>query len=298
MGLAMAPHYNCITFNDPIKALNHANHLNSVDWNAHTENNYLYCSDSEEFIKNTLNLSVHKLKDTARFNEISVVVVDYDMPEMNGIEFCQKIKNPNIKRILLTGQASPSEAVEAFNDNVINYYINKSDADLYKHLKSAIAKLQNRYFLDISSYIKIRAIESKKSLFTDSALSQYFSQILADNNVEEYYFLTNPPRYKLRSEDGSTSEFLVYSRHDLNEQIRILKEEAGPRWLIDCLKTEKCVPYFHSTDGYYDPETFDEKSTVYPAEVVEGKDKFFCAHITDRSVAFEPTSKPNNSLLH
>ena len=35
-----------------------------------------------------------------RFSEVSVVVVDYAMPGMNGLEFCRLIKNNNIKFII------------------------------------------------------------------------------------------------------------------------------------------------------------------------------------------------------
>lgn len=296
--LSMASKFNCITFSDPIRALNHANNLNNVNWNSHGKNDAAYCSDSEQFIKNTLNLSINKLNDTGRYNEISVVVVDYDMPDMNGIEFCRNLKNPNTKRILLTGQASTEEAVQAFNENVINYYINKGDVNLQEHLTRAITNLQYRYFLDISSYIKIRAIENKQSLFNDAELSKYLAKIIEAHEIKEYYFLTNPPHYKLHSKSGETSILLVYSRSDLNEQIRTIKEEAGPTWLLDCLKSGNYVPYFHSSDGFYDQESFDDKSTVYLADVIKGNDTYFCAHITDKSQAFDPAFFPDSSVLH
>ena len=35
-----------------------------------------------------------------RFSEISVVVVDYDMPGMNGLEVCDSIENPYVKKVL------------------------------------------------------------------------------------------------------------------------------------------------------------------------------------------------------
>lgn len=296
--LAMSPTFNCLTFNDPLRALNHANNLNNVNWNAHSKEDYAYYSDSEQFVKNTLNLSEKKLDDKERHNEISVVVVDYDMPEINGLDFCKKLKNPNIKKILLTGQASTDEAVKAFNDNLINYYIKKSDENLVENLIKAISDLQNRYFIDISSYIKIRAIDNKKSLFNDAHLSMYFSRIVAENDIVEYYFLTNPPRYKLKARSGKTSILLVYSRYDLNEQIRVIKEEAGPEWLLDCLKSGQYVPYFHSSDGFYDQEQFDSKSTMYLAEVITGTDTYFCAHITDESRAFDPIIRPGASIFH
>lgn len=296
--LAMSTKFTCITFSDPIRALNHSNNLNKVNWNAYTNNDYSYASDSEQFIKNTLNLSVNKITDSGRYDEISVVVVDYDMPEMNGIEFCKKLKNPNIKKILLTGQAGSDDAIKAFNNNIINYYIKKSDDDLFENLSRAIQELQNRYFLDISSYIKIRAIDNKKSLFNDAKLSEYFSAIVRDYDIVEYYFLTNPPRYKLKARNGKTSLFLVYSRYDLNEQIRVIKEEAGPAWLLDCLKSGMYIPYFKSQDGFYDPESFDDKNTIYIADVVQGQETYYCAHITEDSKPLEPVLTPNQPFYH
>lgn len=296
--LAMSTRFTCITFNDPIRALNHSNNLNKVNWNAFADNDYSYASDSEQFIKNTLNLSINKISDTGRYEEISVVVVDFDMPGMNGIEFCRKLKNPNIKKILLTGQAGSEDAIRAFNDNIINYYIRKSDDNLFENLSRAIQEMQNRYFLDISSYIKIRAIDNKKSLFNDAKLSEYFSDIVKNHRIVEYYFLTNPPRYKLKAADGKTSLFLVYSRYDLNEQIRVLKEEAGPAWLLDCLKSGLYVPYFQSQDGFFDQESFDAKNTIYVADVVEGQETYYCALITDESRALEPVLTPSQPFYH
>lgn len=296
--LSMGNQLNCISFTDPIRALNHANNLNNVNWNAHNSTDYAYYSDSEQFIKNTLNLSVNRISDNGRYNEISVVVVDYDMPEMNGLEFCRKLKNPNIKKILLTGQAGSDEAISAFNDNVIDYYIKKSDADLHKNLLRAIFDLQNRYFIDISSYIKIRAIDNKKLLFNDSKLSEYFAKILQDNEVVEYYFMTNPPRYKLRSKSGETSNFLVYSRSDLNEQIRVIKEEAGPAWLVECLKSELYVPWFNTADGFYDQEKFTHNRTIFFADVIKGQDTYYCAHVKDETRAFAPPVSATNKRLH
>ena len=44
-------------------------------------------------------------------NEISVLIVDFDMPEMNGIELCRTLKALNIKKILLTGTVDLKQAV-------------------------------------------------------------------------------------------------------------------------------------------------------------------------------------------
>ncbi len=40
----------------------------------------------------------------SRFQTAFTVIVDYSMPEMNGLEFLLQLKNPFIKKVLLTGQ--------------------------------------------------------------------------------------------------------------------------------------------------------------------------------------------------
>lgn len=298
MELAFAPRFSCLTFSDPIRALNHANNLNNVNWNAHIKEDYNYYSDSEQFVQNTLNASEKHLANSNRYNEISIVVIDYDMPEMDGLEFCRNLKNPNIKKILLTGQVTTEDAIRAFNDNVIDYYVSKSDEDLVNHLVRAIQNLQNRYFIDISSYIKIRAIDNKKSLFNDPKLSEYFSKIITEHNIKEYYFSTNPPHYRLKTHDDKTYTLLVYSRYDLNEQIRIIKEEAGPAWLLEGLKSASCVPYFRSKDGFYDQEAFDPENTLYPADIVKGNEIYYCALIKDDIQPLDPRLLDTPGMFH
>ncbi|TAK76547.1 MAG: response regulator, partial [Gammaproteobacteria bacterium] len=40
-----------------------------------------------------------------RLHEVSVLIVDYSMPEINGIELCRQLSRLPMKKILLTGEA-------------------------------------------------------------------------------------------------------------------------------------------------------------------------------------------------
>jgi CheY-like chemotaxis protein len=65
------------------------------------------------------------VQNKRRFCIPAVVVVDYAMPHMNGIEFCRKIQHIPCKKVLLTGNADEKIAVEAFNNHVIDFFIKK-----------------------------------------------------------------------------------------------------------------------------------------------------------------------------
>ena len=105
--------------------------------------------------------------------------------------------------------------------------------------------------------------------------------MIIENNIDEFYFLTNPTRYELKTKTGDVSTLLICSRSEMNEHIRILKEEAAPEWLVECLKTENYVPYFRSIDGFYDQDSFDPNSAVYLAKVIEGREKYYCAYLNN-----------------
>ena len=49
--------------------------------------------------------------NSLKYYQPSVLIVDYEMPGMNGIEVCQTITNPHIKKIMFKGSADESVAV-------------------------------------------------------------------------------------------------------------------------------------------------------------------------------------------
>lgn len=66
--------------------------------------------------------------------EVSLVISDYNMPHMSGLEFLKTVKaiHPHTLTIMLTGQADLGIAVEAINEAGVYKFIQKpwDDADL------------------------------------------------------------------------------------------------------------------------------------------------------------------------
>ena len=67
-----------------------------------------------------LSLIEREISNPDRFRAVSVVVVDYDMPGLDGLEFCRRIEDPHVRKILFTGVADEKVAVAAFNDGLID----------------------------------------------------------------------------------------------------------------------------------------------------------------------------------
>jgi len=96
--------------------------------------------------------------DIIKDNEISVVISDQKMPEMNGAEFLARVKeiSPDSIRIILTGYADINAAMDAINKGGAFRYITKpwNDADLLLLIKDAIEKYrlikENKYLTELT----------------------------------------------------------------------------------------------------------------------------------------------------
>jgi CheY-like chemotaxis protein len=66
--------------------------------------------------------------------DIIFIMVDYQMPELNGAEFIRKIKakHTNLRCIMLSGQANAIQVDDLVNDNLLESFISKpwSEEDL------------------------------------------------------------------------------------------------------------------------------------------------------------------------
>lgn len=80
-------------------------------------------------------------------------VVDFNMPMMNGFEFCQKITDINIKKILLTSEADHETALEGFNKKIIDHFLKKTQPRLLSKLNVLLNEYQGQFFHDLSQSI-------------------------------------------------------------------------------------------------------------------------------------------------
>ena len=107
----------------------------------------------------TSNDPVNALKEIQN-KDIDLVISDYLMPGMNGIEFLTEVKkiNKDITLILLTGYADKENVIKAVNQVGVYYYIEKpwdndslikvinnglEKASLIKQLKNKIVEIEN-----------------------------------------------------------------------------------------------------------------------------------------------------------
>ena len=145
--------------------------------------------------------------NSARFQTSATVVVDYSMPEMNGLEFLMELKNPFIKKILLAGQADTELAIKAFNKQLIDQYIDKHDPRLKQILNSTISVFSDQYFRSSFKLITDPIIANNHDAFlADARFQKYFSAIRLKTDCVEYYMIDHAQHLK----EMNASEELIW----------------------------------------------------------------------------------------
>jgi len=298
LSMAFSKQFNVQVFTDTDSALSYINeYQREADLIANDEKPKPQ-GDSDAWVKRVLTHQNIKRFDAQRAKEVSVLVVDYSMPSMNGIEFCEKIKNLSIKKILLTGYATPADAISAFNKNTIHYYLKKNDGNMLQDLEVAIHQLQHAYFNELSSSLKAGAIDSGTPFFADPKLANYFQEACESLEVTEYYYLTNPSRFALRTRAGNNFFCVIYTEEDMAEHIQILQEEGAPKTLFSALESRKFVPLFQTEDGFYEPGIANAISHIYPATHISGVVNYYCAIVPETIKPADPAIKISTSILH
>lgn len=88
--------------------------------------------------------STAKALEYISVNNVTLVISDYLMPEMDGISFLAKVREikPHVPRIILTGYADKENAIKAINEVGLFQYIEKpwDNDDLLIILRNGIEK--------------------------------------------------------------------------------------------------------------------------------------------------------------
>lgn len=182
----------------------------------------------------------------ARFQTASTVIVDYSMPEMNGLEFLMKLKNPFIKKVLLTGQADMELAIKAFNKQLIDQFIDKHDPKLRLKINSIISSFQDQYFRNSFKLITDPIIANNRDAFlVDSEFQDFFHKLREKYQCVEYYMIDSPrPGFLLIDSKGNKKCLLIFNRSVLLAHAEILKDAKAPAELISKVTKGELVPDF------------------------------------------------------
>ena len=223
-----------------------------------------------------LNMScIHReVFNEKRFERYSVVVVDYDMPEIDGLEFCRRIEHYPVRKVLLTGKADEKIAVQAFNEGIIDRFVLKQDPAAMTLLQQTIHDMQEDYFQDIARMTEDALNIGPLHFLRDPFFAVLFRKICADLKIVEFYLCSSPDGILLVDGDGTIRLLLVCNDEAMRMHYEVAFDNAAPPALLDKLIMGSIVPYFWRSRGQYSGQYFDWRSYVHPAQECNGLQRY------------------------
>lgn len=215
----------------------------------------------------------HEVLNAFRFQTSSTVIVDYSMPEMNGLEFLMNLKNPFIRKVLLTGQADMELAVKAFNQQLIDQFIDKHDPRLKQKLNATITSFQDQYFRRSYKLITDPILANNADAFlVNPEFQAFFEEVRKQLKCVEYYMLDVPHSgFLLVDADGNRQCLLIYTAAMLDEHYQLLKKAGAPPALLDEVRSGAVIPIFDTQKTPLSPSHPALRNTdlfYYPAKKV------------------------------
>lgn len=210
-----------------------------------------------------------------RFNDVSVIVVDYYMDELNGIEVCEALAKHPAKKILLTGGADKENlAIDAFNKGVIHRFISKADAEFPNKLRQAVFACKEAYFRDLTASLISHLPSASTKLYQYPPFVNFTRNLQDQLNAIEHYVVDGNGSSLMLDRNGHPSWLVIRSESDMRELEDIARDSDADGKLILDIADRIQMPFFFSNEDFQQPAS-DWDKLFYPSQKLPGVPDYF-----------------------
>lgn len=130
--------------------------------------------------------------DWRRFNLTGVLIVDYGMPGMHGLQLIEKLNTCPTRRVLLTGEADADIAINAFNAGLIQKFIPKSTPDLHKEITRSYEEMHQSVCQHIGHLIRPTLTTEQLEILHDVRVADGLRRRITELEWTEYVTVGEP----------------------------------------------------------------------------------------------------------
>lgn len=227
---------------------------------------------SQQVIRLDLSLIEREISVADRFRQVSVVVVDYDMPGMDGLEFCRSVADPQLRKVLFTGVADEKIAVQAFNAGIIDRFIIKNHAEAADEVRRAVAELQGAYFRSISEILRATLMLDPPPFMRDPAVAELCDMLRRRHGFVEYYLVAEPDGFLMLTADGTLHRLVILPDDAIAEQAAQARRWQAPAQIVADLEARRRLGYFYErVEECFDPAEYPWDEYLFPAHAIDGR---------------------------
>lgn len=250
----LSDHYQIVSFSNPNLALEYI--ISNYKDNLVTNNScfVIDATDDEELDDNYYSVEFSKIKSLAENPEknktITVIIVDYSMPLMNGVEFCEKIAHLPVLKIMLTGHADFNIAIDAFNRGIIDKFLVKDSPNMLAAISESINSMQNAFFEKQSLPLLNCLVANKNTVINTIEYKNHFAKVVNTLNALEYYILDVLGSYLIISENRQHYYFMVLLDMQLDAFVDVAKNSRVAPNLLKKIESKTHAPIFLKESDY------------------------------------------------
>lgn len=223
---------------------------------------------------------VNLLDDENRHNEITAMVIDYNMSEMDGFSLAKACSHFSAKKILLTGKANENQAVAGFNNNLIHRFLQKGESELEEKLIGYLTELSFQYFQKITAPL-LSYLETENQLpLSDKVFIGFFKNYIKEKKITEYYLVDKQGSFLCIDDKGRKSCLILQSDRGLDSWLSSYGEGTAfsENELLE-IKQRKKIPFFDVGQEAWQVEVSNWSGYLYTPNILEGRDRYFWATI-------------------
>lgn len=274
-----------VTFTDPQKAIDfltkHYHSILKVDYFKEID----HAEMTHEGSGFELDIfSLHQIIHSPdRFREVSVIFADYSMPRLSGVDLFKAIHSTYFKKVLLTGQATKNEGINAFNEKIIHHFLEKQSR-LDHTVQNTFDLLEKDYFLTRSTDIMNRLMKNKNSSIGETEFVKLFNQILQTNNIVEYYLISQSGCFLMFDFSGKPSWLIVKSEDEMKYYRQSAEDNDAPSSIKKRLKDKRSILFLYSPEDDKAPYDQWEKYLHHASSFQGEKNKFYFSYLKNCEV--------------
>lgn len=232
---------------------------------------------------------VADLNTPKRFHQVSVLVVDYEMPGMKGGELCQRIPNPFVQKILLTGAADESIAVEAFNQGLIDCYIRKHDPKFLSLLQRALLQARQKYFQELF-HIPLQTLiqRSESTALVEPVFIDFFNDLVKKHHIREAYLVESTGSFLMVGANKKLFSLITLDDDLLTAYCDAKSVESLSPKEVQALEKKELIPCYYNPFQAPYMETDRLKEFLRSPTLLKGAEKTFYAVFGEGFIQINP----------
>ncbi len=259
-----------------------------------------YHAENGPTIHLDLNILEQEVTRVERFQRNAVLIVDYAMPSMDGLELCAQLTDPYLMKAMLTGVADEKIAVAAFNAGLIHRFVPKHDVMATHNISRFVAELQIEHFHRLSARLRSNLAIDPPEFLIDKQIADFVQQLMQREHLVEYYLVAEPDGLLLLDGAGTMLRLIVLDEQAMDAQLNYARAHRAPDAVLQLLAKRQRLCYFWDRpENYFGEEQYPWSEHLLKVNPIQGTKQWYIAIAEDPpiDVDFDPSKSSFEAFL-